>query len=245
MLVSIIMPSYNSSSTIFDAINSVLSQTYKNWELIIVDDHSTDSTCDVIKKINDDRIRLISLPSNSGSPAKPRNVAIKESKGQYIAFLDSDDLWYPTKLELQVDFMIKNGYKFTCTAYSIVDSNGNFSGSYTPPGFVTYGELLFNNSIGCLTVIVQRELIKDFVFPICGHEDYALWLKLIKESGGVFSLPEKLSKYRISPGSVSSNKYRLVPFFWHIYRNQEGFGVTKSLYCCIRYFINVFWFKYN
>ncbi|EPM5584669.1 glycosyltransferase family 2 protein [Vibrio vulnificus] len=245
MLISIVMPCYNASSTIYDSIGSVLLQTYKNWELIVVDDRSTDNSRDIILSIKDERIRFISSQVNSGSPATPRNIAIKESRGEYIAFLDSDDLWTPTKLERQVEFMIKNNYKFTCTAYNIIDPDGNFISSYVPPKYVIYSDLLFNNSIGCLTAMIHRSLVDNEKFPVCGHEDYALWLKLIKVSDGVHALSEKLASYRLMNGSVSSNKLKLISFFWSIYRHQEKFGLIKSFYCCVRYFMNVVFFKYK
>jgi len=208
MLISIVMPCYNASSTIYDSIGSVLLQTYKNWELIVVDDRSTDNSRDIILSIKDERIRFISSQVNSGSPATPRNIAIKESRGEYIAFLDSDDLWTPTKLERQVEFMIKNNYKFTCTAYNIIDPDGNFISSYVPPKYVIYSDL-------------------------------------IKVSDGVHALSEKLASYRLMNGSVSSNKLKLISFFWSIYRHQEKFGLIKSFYCCFRYFMNVVFFKYK
>lgn len=244
-LVSIIMPSFNASSTILTTIGSVISQSYSNWELLIIDDCSTDNTLDVIRSIGDPRIQVHSLTVNSGSPATPRNVALDLSRGEYIAFLDADDLWKKDKLNKQIKFMSDNDIMFSCTAYNIIDVNGKRISTYTPPEKVGYNQLLTNNSIGCLTAVVRKELIENSYFPSCGHEDFSLWLKLIKKSKYIYGLNEKLACYRRLDHSASSNKIKLVYFFWHIYRNEEKYGIIKSLYLCFKYFINVMWFKYK
>lgn len=244
-LVSIIMPSYNSSSTILRSIESILTQSYQKWELLVVDDCSDDNTVQIIEAISDPRIKCYSLHSNSGSPAKPRNFALDVASGDYIAFLDSDDCWRSDKLAKQIFFMEENNLEFTCTAYDIINVNGMNISSYCPPRKVTYEQLLTNNSIGCLTAVVRKDLIGDYKFPVCGHEDFALWLKLVKKSKLVYGLTEKLASYRKLENSVSSNKSKLIAFYWNIYRNEEGFGVIKSLYLCSKYFVNVVWFKYK
>jgi teichuronic acid biosynthesis glycosyltransferase TuaG len=244
-LVSIIMPSYNSSLTILHAIESILAQSYKKWELLVVDDCSTDNTLEIIRSITDPRINCYRLSTNSGSPAKPRNFALELACGDYIAFLDSDDCWEGDKLDKQIAFMDKNHVMFTCTAYNIVDVNGKLISSYCPPDKVSYDQLLSNNSIGCLTAVVRADLMGDFKFPVCGHEDFALWLKLIKKSKHVYGLNEKLAYYRKLGNSVSSDKGKLIAFYWNIYRREENFGVLKSLFLCFKYFVNVVWFKYK
>ena len=244
-LVSIIMPAYNSSKFISESIQSVIDQTYQNWELIIVDDCSTDDTFKVVSKFKDVRIKYIYLTSNSGSPALPRNTAIDVSKGKYLAFLDSDDLWLSSKLMIQVEFMIKHNIYFSCSAYEIMDEKNNGLSAFTPPLKVNYKNLLSNNSIGCLTAMLDRNLLAGMRFPLYGHEDYALWLKLIKKAGYVYGIPTCLAKYRKVFGSVSSDRIKVFTYFWHIYRNQEGFSFVVSLYWSFRYFINVMWFKYK
>ncbi|PKF63057.1 glycosyltransferase family 2 protein [Psychromonas sp. psych-6C06] len=244
-LISIIMPSYNASLSISDSIRSVLIQSYPSWELIIVDDHSTDNTVETIQTFNDPRISCITLDTNSGSPALPRNVALSLANGEYIAFLDADDLWEKDKLSKQVKFMSDNDIMFSCTAYNIINDDGVIVSSYSPPAIVNYSQLLTNNSVGCLTAMVTKELLGQQKFPICGHEDFALWLKLIKKCQYIYALDEKLCSYRRLDGSVSSNKSKLVSFFWNIYRNEEGIGVFKSLCLSIKYFVNVVWYKYK
>lgn len=241
--ISVIMPTYNASLTIERSILSVLNQSYSNFELIIVDDCSTDNTVDVVSSISDDRLKLISLEKNSGSPSTPRNVGLAECKGDYIAFLDADDIWYPRKLEVQIEFMLIGNIDFSCTGYDI-ENYGKVVSEYIPPPVVEYHDLLTNNSIGCLTAIVSKRLIKDHRFPNCGHEDFALWLKLSKGIK-VYSIDEKLACYNRMEGSVSADKKKLFGFFWNIYRNEEGFSTVRSLWLSTQYFINVVWFKYR
>ncbi|EGQ8469057.1 hypothetical protein AOR11_15565 [Vibrio alginolyticus] len=243
-LVSIVMPSFNSSDTIAKSISSVLSQTYDNWELVIVDDFSSDDTLDKLKQFNDPRIKVVALPSNSGSPAYPRNIGIEYSNGDYIAFLDSDDLWKEKKLEVQLKAMTSKGINFSCTGYTVL-KDGNITRSFTPPEKVHYDQLLCNNSIGCLTAMVSKDLMGDLRFPLCGHEDFALWLKLSKKTDYVLGIKTHLAEYNLVDGSVSSAKSKLIPFFWNIYRNEEGFSRTKSLYYCFLYLIHVLFFKYK
>ncbi|MGF1817735.1 glycosyltransferase family 2 protein, partial [Vibrio splendidus] len=152
MLVTVIMPSYNASNTIGRAIDSVISQEFENWELIIVDDCSSDDTRSVVEPYLSEKIKLVELSENSGSPAKPRNVALSLAKGDYIAFLDSDDVWYVNKLSRQISYMLASGSKFSCTGYDIADENRNYK--FIPPKLINYNDLIKNNTIGCLTAIV-------------------------------------------------------------------------------------------
>lgn len=245
-LVSIVMPCFNSGDTILESINSVISQTYSNWELLIVDDCSNDRTLEYIQSITDIRVKYFVLETNSGSPAKPRNIALNMSNGAYIAFLDSDDVWYPTKLEKQIKFMVDNDLAFSCTAYDIFDEEKDLQlCTYIPPLYSNHSDLLACNSIGCLTAVLKKSSLGQLRFPLCGHEDYALWLKLIKKTGGVFALLEPLACYRKVQGSVSSNKLKLILFYWNIYRREENMSMIKSILCCFRYFVNVLWFKYR
>lgn len=241
-LVSIIMPSFNAGLYIKSAIESILHQDYSNWELLVVDDNSTDCTKDLVLNFMDKRIKLISLQENSGSPSKPRNIGLSHAKGDYIAFLDSDDLWFSNKLSTQIEFMLREDCLFSCSSYQLF---GLKNGLYEPPREVTYNDLLKNNSIGCLTAIIHKSLLFGLKFPKCGHEDFSLWLKVLKVYGSCKSVGVVLAKYRVVGNSVSSNKYRVIHFFWHIYRNEEKFSVLKSLYYCFRYLVNVLWFKYK
>ncbi|MGR2847523.1 glycosyltransferase [Vibrio vulnificus] len=246
-LVSIIMPAYNSSRFINESIESVLSQSYSSWELLVVDDCSTDDTALIVKwyEKKDKRIKYIKMEVNTGSPSGPRNKGLEEARGEYIAFLDSDDIWKFQKLEKQICFMEKNNYEFTCSSYEIISEKGDKIGSYTPNGSVDYEMMLKNNSVGCLTALIKRSLIEGCFFPKCGHEDYALWLKLVKKSYKIYACSEPLAAYRKVSNSVSSNKMKVFKFFWHIYRYEENLSIVKTLYLCSRYFVNVLWFKYS
>jgi len=182
-LVSIITPSYNSSKFINDCVNSVFSQTYKNWEMIIVDDCSEDNSKEIISELStkDKRINPIFLEKNVGA-AEARNIAIRQSKGKYVAFLDSDDLWNPKKLEKQLYFMNKNEIVFSYTNYQLMSENGeDLSNFILAPEKMTYDSYLKNTIIGCLTVIIDREKSGEFEMPnICSSHDMALWLLIMK-----------------------------------------------------------------
>ena len=236
-LVSVVMPAYNASCTIASSIRSVQQQSYVNWELWVVDDCSTDDTVSIAKGLSemDDRIKLISLAKNSGRPACPRNVAIREATGELIAFLDADDEWLPLKLEKQVSFMTHTNVAFSCAGYDVISFAGEEIGSFNPPKVCSYDDLLASNSVGCLTAMYDARILGKQYFPICGHEDYALWLKILREGHSVHGLQEPLALYRLTPGSVSSSKFKVLKFFWNIYKNQEGFSPVLSALFCLRY----------
>lgn len=241
VLVSVVMPAFNAARTIESSIQSVLSQTLRDLELLVVDDCSTDDTVQVVSKMarDDCRIRLIESQSNSGSPATPRNIGINNARGRYLAFLDSDDSWAPGKLEAQVRFIEENGAAISCTGYEVVGANGKRIGSFVPPKVTGYQKLLSENTLGCSTVMIDVTKVPDLKFPVCGHEDYALWLKLTRGGLEAYALQEKLARYQVAPGSVSSNKLRVLGYFWNIYRNIEGFSLIRSLFYCGRYAWNV------
>jgi len=224
-LVSVVMPAYNASRTIASSIKSVQRQSYTNWELLVVDDCSTDDTMLIVKGLStiDSRIKLISLDKNSGRPAYPRNKATKEALGEFIAFLDADDEWMPIKLKKQVSFMTRSKIA------------GEEVGNLNPPMVCSYNDLLAKNSVGCLTAMYDVRILGKQYFPICGHEDYALWLEILRKGYSVHGLQESLSLYRLTPGSISSSKFKLLGFFWNIYKNKEGFSHLMSLLFCLRY----------
>ncbi|CAH7385218.1 UDP-Glc:alpha-D-GlcNAc-diphosphoundecaprenol beta-1,3-glucosyltransferase WfgD [Vibrio chagasii] len=240
MSVSIVMPMYNASKTIEDAIQSVINQTFSEWELIIVDDSSSDDSVELVKEIasRESRIKLVTLNENSGSPSKPRNEALKRVNYEFIAFLDADDLWFPNKLARQVDILVRNrNINFLCSGYEVIDNKNNIVGSFLPPPEFGYNDLLKHNSIGCLTAIFRREFLGEKSFPKCGHEDYALWLGMTRNGEKIYSIDEKLASYRLLENSVSSNKFKVGKFFYTIYRYREGFGFFTSMFMMIRYFI--------
>lgn len=230
--VSIITPVFNSEKYIRQCIESVLAQTHTNWEHILVDDCSSDQSEAVIRSYQkeDSRIKYHKLEKNSGAGVA-RNKAIEQATGNFIAFLDSDDLWHPEKLEKQVHFMQKNGYHFTFTSYDMVDEAGNtMSKVLKAKKRVSYESALYKNPIGCLTVMYDVGYFgKQYMPAIRKRQDYALWLKLLKK-GDAFGLDEILSSYRTGNQSISSNKFKLIKYEWKIYREQEGLSLGKSIF---------------
>ncbi|MDP3388049.1 MAG: glycosyltransferase family 2 protein [Eubacteriales bacterium] len=239
-MVSIIIPSYNCKDYIIETLHSVLNQTFSDYEVLIVDDKSTDGTPEVIKSaINlDKRFRLVLFDKNQGVTVA-RNKGIEMASGEFIAFLDGDDLWEPAKLEKQIDFMKKNGYPFTYTYYEKIDSYGNPSNiMVTSPDEVDYRKMLKSNYIGCSTVIYNQNALGKIYMPnIRKRQDYGMWLKILKITDKGYCLKECLMRYRIRPDSISSNKLGLVRYNWRLFRTIEGFGVIKSLYYL---FYNIF-----
>jgi len=242
-LVSIITPSYNSSKFIEETINSVLAQSYKNWEMIIVDDLSTDNSISVIKNYikQDNRIKLIQLEKNSGA-AVARNKAIEEANGRYIAFLDSDDLWEVTKLDKQIAFMQENSYDFTYTNYNLIDENNTkYGNTFKSKKESSYFDLLKTCSIGCLTVIYDRKNLGKVYMPlILRRQDYGLWLKILKKIDKAYCLDESLAVYRTRKNSISSNKFKASQYQWKIYREVEKLNIFTSIYYFISYAYNGF-----
>ena len=232
-LVSIITPSYNSEKFISQTIESVINQTYKNWEMIIVDDVSPDDSNDIIEEYEkkDSRIKLIKLEKNSG-PAVARNRAIEEAKGRYIAFLDADDLWMSEKLEKQIAFMDEKKCTLSYTSYGTMDEDGNdLDRIVSAKDSLNYIELLKSNRIGCLTAIYDTQMIGKVYMPLIKkRQDYGLWLKILKKTDVAYGMDEVLGKYRILKNSVSSNKIDLLKYNYALFREHEGFSVLKSLY---------------
>lgn len=235
-LVSIIMPSYNTENFIDEAINSVLNQTHKNWELIIVDDASTDSTDKVVEKfLNDRRIHYIKNKENYGA-AISRNFAIKQAKGKWIAFLDSDDIWMPQKLERQINFMIKNKYSFSYANYIEIDEESEATGKMiSGPNKITKTGMYNYCWPGCLTVMYNAEKIGTVQIPdIKKNNDYAMWLKII-EKENCYLLNEILAKYRKRSGSISNKSYfKLIKWHYILFRNILNKNVIESFVLTIR-----------
>lgn len=231
-LVSIITPSHNSLQYIIGTIQSVLRQTFSDWELIIVDDCSTDKTVELIKSFaaDDLRIRLIQLSENSGA-AVARNAAIKVAQGRYLAFLDSDDLWLPDKLEQQLAFMQENNHPFTYTAYDQVDESGEVISHIGASDKVAYIDLLKKNSIGCLTAIYDTDYFGKVYMPLIRkRQDLGLWFRLLKMTDYAYGLNKTLAQYRIHTDSISANKTSAAKFTWRLYRDVEGLSLLKASY---------------
>lgn len=236
-LVSIITSSFNSDDFVEKTIISVLSQTFHDWELIIVDDCSTDSSVNLIQNymINDTRIKLIQMPRNSGA-AVARNAGIEAAIGRYIAFLDSDDLWLPDKLERQLNFMEDNNYHFTFTAYEKIDEDGEYFGYVGVPNKVSYHDLLKTCTIGCLTAMYDTEYFGKIYMPTdTKREDFATWLKILKKIDYAYGLNEILAQYRVYQAQSSSKKIKMAKENWRLYRHIEGFSFVKASYYFCHY----------
>ena len=221
-LVSIVMPSYNTDGYIKESIESVLYQSYPYWELIIVDDCSTDNTDEIIKPyLTDDRIRYLKNEKNSGA-AVSRNYALREAKGKWVAFLDSDDLWHPEKLEKQIEFMISNGYKFTCTDYRIQLNGEWLTYVYISPNKITEFKMKNYCYFSTITVMYDREYVGLVqIENVRKNNDYAMWLKIIKKAP-CYRLAENLSSYIKHEGSISSgSKLKLIKYHYIMWRIAE------------------------
>ena len=226
-LVSVIMPSYNTAKYIAETIESVRSQTYPYWELIIVDDCSTDDTDSVVAQyLSDSRIRYLKNEKNSGA-AISRNYALREAKGKWVAFLDSDDVWLPEKLEIQIDFMLKNNYKFTCTDYRTRLNGRWLPYIYISPNVITKRKLRNYCYFSTITVMYDREFVGLIqVEDLKKRNDYALWFEVIKKTP-CYRLPKCLSYYYKHTGSVSSgSKFKLVKHQYLLYRKGLHKGTT-------------------
>lgn len=229
--VSIIMPTYNCGPYIADSIRSVQAQTYENWELFVVDDCSTDNTRSEVEAfLKDPRIHYFCLPKNGG-PAAARNEALRQARGEYIAFLDSDDVWLPEKLMCQLVFMRENDYFFTCTGYRKMDENGHLSDTMIlPHKSVGYWKTYYlSNPIGNSTVIYDRRHFGDRQVPmILKRNDFALWLQLLRDGSVCYGMEDILTNYRVRSQSVSSTKLRLAKYHWELYRRVEKKSLLTS-----------------
>jgi glycosyltransferase involved in cell wall biosynthesis len=240
-LVSIITANYNAAKYISDTIESVLAQSYDNWEMIIVDDCSSDNSIEIIESYiaKDSRIKLVQLEQNSGA-AVARNRAIELAQGRFIAFLDSDDLWQSDKLEKQISFMLKNGYIFSYSHYDLIDEdNKRYGTTFKAPPKVSYNDLLKTCSIGCLTAIYDTKSLGKVTMPlILKRQDYGLWLKILKKIDYAYCYDESLAIYRTRTNSISSNKIKAAQYQWKIYRDVEKLGIFKSIFYFIHYVYN-------
>ena len=240
-LVSIITPSYNSARFINECISSVLEQTYTNWELIIVDDASNDNSRELISSIaaRDNRIKFVFLTKNIGV-AGARNIALERSKGRYIAFLDSDDVWKKEKLTKQIGFMQSHDISFSFSSYQPMSENGmEIFKEIKAPLKINYNSFLKNTIIGCLTVVLDKHKLGSVKVPnLRTSQDMALWLSIMKGGIDAYGIEQSLAYYRIVGNSNTSNKFKVIKGVWEIYRDKEGFGYVKSIWYFINYAFN-------
>jgi teichuronic acid biosynthesis glycosyltransferase TuaG len=244
--VSIIMPSYNVAQFITESITSVIKQTFAHWELIIIDDCSTDDTVKRVEEFQfDPRITLVKNEKNMGG-AGSRNEGIKLAKGRYIAFLDSDDIWKNDKLELQLNFMEQNNYGFTFTSYSTMTEEGHNKGKIETPQKVHFSKLLKHNYIGCLTAMYDTSIFGKIYMPLVRkRQDFALWLELLKSFDYAYGLNVNLGSYRIRTGSLSKSKIDAFKFYWIVLRDVGNCGSINAAYNITCYLFIVFLKKKN
>lgn len=242
-LVSIITPVFNCERLIGETINSVIRQTYQNWEMILVDDCSNDNSAKLIKEYakKDNRIIYMKLEKNSGA-AVARNKALQESKGKFIAYLDSDDLWKKEKLEKQIEYMKKNNIAFSCTDYEKIDEKGkSFNKIVKIPKKVNYNLFLRNTIIQTVGVMVECDITGKELLTmpnIRRRQDAATWCQLLKNGYDCYEVPENLSYYRVVTNSLSSNKFKAIKGTWYLYRKIEKLPLWKAYYCFIGYAFN-------
>lgn len=239
-LVSIIVPVHNSASFLDETILSVIRQTYTNWELIIIDDFSIDSSLKIAHKFvaQDNRVKLISLRKNEGV-SYARNEGIKKSKGSYIAFLDSDDIWDKSKLSTQMQFMMDTKCCLSHTAYRKVDKKGDIIANHIPVSkSVNYHQLLKHNQIGTSTSMYNVEILGKRLLGNIGRTDFTLWLSILRENRVSLGIDIPLVSYRVHNNSISHNKIRSIRKTWDVYRKVENMDLLRSLYFYICNLIN-------
>lgn len=233
-LVSIIMPLFNAERYVAQSIESVLAQTYTNWELLVSDDHSTDNSVEIVKSFvdNDKRIKLFESEKNQGI-AMTRNISIEHAKGRFVAFLDNDDIWMPEKLEKQLKFMLDKNCGFSYTSYELVDNKGVSKNKIIKTiGILDYKKYSRNTIIGCGTVMLDSDIVGDFRMPLFGtSDDMALWLNILRRGVKAYPVEEVLQKYRVTKNSASSNKINAARDVWRVYRENEQMPWLKAVYC--------------
>ena len=243
-LVSIVMPAYNCEDFIGITLDSVINQTYQNWEVIVVDDCSTDNTAKLVQEYvkKDNRIKYHKLDKNSGA-AVARNKAVDLANGKYMAFLDSDDVWFPEKLTKQIGYMEENAYTFTCTSYTKINEEGKYLGRTVGVRQQSdYNDILKKNP-GNSTVVYNADEIGKVKIPnIRKRNDYVMWLSVVKKAGMLYGIEEPLASHRVREGSLSKKKGNLVGYHWKVYREIEDLSFLKSSYLII-YWVVVTMFK--
>lgn len=228
--MSVIMPSYNSADFIAASIEGVLNQTYRNIELLITDDGSSDNTIEIVESFQkrDSRVRVFSLQGNSGAGAA-RNKCIAEAGGRYIAFCDSDDVWEPSKIELQVAFMAENHYPFVFSSYFVMNKNGDRTGMVVAPKHVTLRDTKHDDKIGFLTAVYDTEVVGKLYMPLIRkRQDWAYVLMILQKCGVAYALQQPLASYRKGRGSISHNKFSLVKYNTKVYEIVFGYSKPKA-----------------
>ena len=241
-LVSVIMPMYNAAKVLSESIESVINQTYTSWELIVIDDSSNDDSMSIAQSYasRDGRIRVLSNPHHNGMPSAPRNFGIAAAKGRYIAFLDSDDLWHPDKLRQQLPlFDAHPSAAIVFSDYEKMSEDGTRNNRVVrAPGCITYDQLLHCNFIGNLTGIYDTHKVGKVHVRDVHHEDYVMWLEILKQGYTAVNTGTVLAYYRLMSQSVSSRRLEVVMWPWRIYRQVLCFPWLKA----VRYYLRYSWY---
>lgn len=241
-LVSIIMPTYNVGALVIETVSTVIEQSYTNWELLVVDDCSTDNTRELLANLakQDPRIKCLFSEKNVGAGGS-RNIGLSKAQGKYIAFLDSDDLWLPDKLESQIAFMKENSAPICHTSFSFIDENGHpRKGAVHVSPLVKLEDNLKNTEIGTSTAMIDRTIVgSDFRFShLRARQDLKLWIELLGKGFTSYGLEKVLVKYRVRSGSVSSNKWKMLYVTFKVYMSTRQLSFTKRVYCYLNYVAN-------
>lgn len=235
--VSIIVPVYNAEKYIAETIRSVLKQDYSNWELLLVENGSTDNSLSCMQAFEDQRIRVICAGENVGA-ARARNLGMKEATGTYVGYLDADDIWMPDKLSAQIAFMKEKRSAFSFTGYEFADEAGTGLGKVVKvPSEISYKQALGNTTIFTSTVLFDTRLIdkSKLEMPVIESEDTALWFRLLREEGTAHGLNRNLVLYRRTDNSLSSNKVVALRRIWNLYRKAEKLNVFQSSYYFVQW----------
>ena len=231
--VSVVTPVWNAEGTLGEAVASLRAQTRGDWEMLLVDDGSTDGSRALAERLaaGEPRIRLLGWPDNRGAAAA-RNAGIRAARGRFIAFLDADDLWWPQKLAVQVGYMEATGAPFTFAAVRRIDAGGRPLGVVRVPARVDHAGLLRGNAIPCQTAAYDRAHYGAAEMPpLARRQDYGLWLRLLARGGEAHGLPEVLADYRVRPGSLSADKLVAAAATWRVYREVAGLGRARAAWC--------------
>ena len=247
-LISIITPNYNCAAYIAQTIESVLAQTYKNWEMLIQDDSSSDDSMSIALSYaqKDPRIKVEVNKSNVGT-AISRNNAIRRSQGEYLAFLDSDDLWVPTKLEKQISFMLANNCEFSYACYEHINGDGkSLLVQAKATKHLTYKKLLLHCWTGCLTVVYKQNLSNKIYGPVLKNcNDHGLFLKVMPQFKNAMGIDECLALYRIREGSISRKKVGKLKSFYQLFHDNEGLSYVAATFCLLTQILIKQFYKYR
>lgn len=226
------MPCHNGEKYIRESVDSIVNQKYEDWELLFIDDNSTDNSVNIINEyiVNDNRIKLLINPNPTGKPSAPRNYGIENAKGSYIAFCDCDDKWMPSKLEIQMKYFEKKDCSVVFSYYKKMDEDGNIHDNIiTSPTEVTYRQLLNGNCIGNLTGIYNADLVGKVYQKDIGHEDYLMWLEILKFGNKAYNTNTVEAIYREQRNSTSGNKIQAFKWTWNIYRKGLELSFLQSV----------------